>query len=80
MEAWQPTGLFVLASYLFMFQMSVCPFHCTVVVFPADNILDCNDLATCQCKLGAANLDYTVPGWRRFGNGTLSCNLEHRAL
>jgi hypothetical protein len=40
----------------------VCmPLPGTVVAFPVDNVLDWDDLATRQSKLGAANLDLSVP-------------------
>ena len=38
------------------------------MTFPVNDVLDGNDLSTCQAKLGAANLHYIVPCDLR-GNG-----------
>jgi hypothetical protein len=32
------------------------------MMFPVDHVLDCHDMATCQGKLSATNLDDSVPG------------------
>ena len=44
------------------------PFPVSVMAFPMNDVLDGNDLSTCQTKLGAANLHYIVPCDLR-GNG-----------